>query len=193
MKEALHNDTVFREIEAATIQDLTQRVVEDLDDLAVLLLFSVFEANVRERTLEEIDREMEKPPRHLVLKKAVDDARDTIEHGSFGRLTESYKELSPDVKTLVDQVRHYRNWVAHGRRGPVANNVDPDSTRTRLLTSSAYWTRMLSRPRRACWLILSRNRRERYKEVSDVGLRRRRLTTKLMGRIWPAFPSTCRA
>ena len=133
LKETLHNDNVFREVEAATIQDLAKRVIEDLDDLAVLLLFSVFEANVRQRTLEEMDRELETPPRHLVLKKAVYDARDTIEHGSFGLLTESYKELSPDAKTLVDQVRHYRNWVAHGRRGPVANNVDPDSALTRLV------------------------------------------------------------
>jgi hypothetical protein len=133
LKETLHNDNVFREIEAATIQDLAKRVAEDLDDLAVLLLFSVFEANVRERTLEEMDREMENPPRHPVLKKAVDNARDTIEYGSFGRLTESYKGLNPDVRTLVDQVRHYRNWVAHGRRGPVINNVDPDSALTRLV------------------------------------------------------------
>jgi len=100
--------------------------------MAVLLLFSVFEATVRERTLEEMDRELEKPPRHLVLKKAIDDAKDKIGHGSFGRLTESYKDLDPDTRTLVDQVRHYRNWVAHGRRGPVRNNVDPEAAIMRL-------------------------------------------------------------
>ena len=132
LKETLHKDNVFRHIESATIQDLAKRVVEDLDDLAVLLLFSVFEATVRERTLEEMDRELEKPPRHLVLKKAIDDAKDTIGHGSFGRLTESYKDLDPDTKTLVDQVRHYRNWVAHGRRGLVGNNVDPEAAIMRL-------------------------------------------------------------
>jgi hypothetical protein len=98
----------------------------------VLLLFSVF-ARVRERTLEEMDREMEKPPHHLVLRNAVRDARDTVEHGSFGRLTESYKELDPNVRTMVDQVPHYRNWVAHGRRGAVNNNVDPDSALERLM------------------------------------------------------------
>jgi hypothetical protein len=121
LKETLHNDNVFRHVESATIQDLAKQVFEDLDDLAVLLLFSVFEATVRERTIEEMDRELETPPRHLILKKAVEDARDTISHGSFGRLTESFKDLDPDTKTLVDQVRHYRNWVAHGRRGTVKN------------------------------------------------------------------------
>ena len=132
LEETLHRDDKFRSIEAATIRDLAKRVTEDLDDLAVLLLFSVFEATVKERTLEEMDRELEKPPRHLVLKKAVGDARDTIEHGSFGRLTESYKDLDPKLRTMVDQVRHYRNWVAHGRRGSVKNNVDPKAAITRL-------------------------------------------------------------
>jgi hypothetical protein len=132
LKETLHKDDRFREIEAGTIQDLASRAHEYLDDLAVLLLFSVFEAHVRDRTLEEMDRELENPPRHLVLKKAVDDARDAVEHGSFGRLTESYKALSPDVRTLVDQVRHYRNWVAHGRRDRPRNDVDPESALERL-------------------------------------------------------------
>ncbi|MGO8901476.1 MAG: hypothetical protein ACLQU5_24460 [Isosphaeraceae bacterium] len=132
LEETLHRDDKFRTIESATIRDLAKRVTEDLDDMAVLLLFSVFEATVRDRTLVEMDRELEKPPRHLVLKKAVGDAKDTIEHGSFGRLTESYKDLDPKLRTMVDQVRHYRNWVAHGRRGSVKNNVDPKAARTRL-------------------------------------------------------------
>lgn len=62
----------------------------------------------------------------------MDDAKDSAEHGSFGRLTVSYKGLDPDLRTMVDQVRHYRNWVAHGRRGPVKNNVDPESAFARL-------------------------------------------------------------
>jgi len=132
LRETLHNDNVFRDIESATIQDLARLVSEDLDDLAVLLLFSVFEATVRERTLAEMDRELETPPRHLVLKKAIADAKDTIEHGSFGRLTESYKDLDPNIRTMVDQVRQYRNWVAHGRRGVVKNNVDPEAAISRL-------------------------------------------------------------
>jgi len=61
----LHRDDKLHD--SATIRDLAKRVTEDLDDLAVLLLFSVFEATVQERTLEEMDRELEKPPRHLVL------------------------------------------------------------------------------------------------------------------------------
>ena len=47
LEETLHRDDKFRTIESATIRDLAKRVTEDLDDLAVLLLFSVFEATVR--------------------------------------------------------------------------------------------------------------------------------------------------
>ncbi|MHC5542113.1 hypothetical protein ACYOEI_28155 [Singulisphaera rosea] len=131
LRDTLHNDNVFRHIESTTIQDLASQVLEDLDDLAVLLLFSVFEASVRERNFEEMERELE-TPRHIVPKKAIADAKDTVEHGSFGRLTESYKGLDPDLRTLVDQVRRYRNRVAHGRRKVVSNNVEPDPARSRL-------------------------------------------------------------
>lgn len=132
LRDTLHNVNVFRHVDSVAIQDLARRVSEDLDDLAVLLLFSVFEATVRERTLEEMERELETPLRHLVLKKAIADARDTIEHGSFGRITDSYKELNSNARTLVDQVRHYRNWVAHGRRNVVKNHVDPETALFRL-------------------------------------------------------------
>ena len=130
LRAVLHRDNRFREVDSRTIRDLARRVEEDLDDLVVLLLFSVFEADVRQKTLDEVMREP--PPRHLVLKKAVDDAKETVKHGSFGRLTESYKALDPAVRTQVDQVRHYRNWVAHGRREQVTNNVDPQTALARL-------------------------------------------------------------
>lgn len=130
LREILHRDNHFREVDARTIRDLARRVEEDLDDLVVLLLFSVFEADVRQRTLDEVRREP--PPRHLVSRRAVAEAKESVEHGSFGRLTESYKGLDPAVRTQVDQVRHYRNWVAHGRRGPVKNNVTPPTALARL-------------------------------------------------------------
>jgi len=132
LKETLYKDTHFKEFEAATIQNLADVVMKDLDDLAVLLLFSVFEANVRDRTLKEMALELAKPPSHPALVKAVDDAKEAVEHGSFGRLTEAYKSLDSNVKTQVDQVRRYRNWVAHGRRDAPENNVDPERALERL-------------------------------------------------------------
>jgi hypothetical protein len=132
LKETLYKDAHFKEFEAETIQDLAQLVLKDLDDLAVLLLFSVFEANVRDRTLEEMALELVTPPSHPTLVKAVDDAKEAVENGSFGRLTEAYKSLDSNLKTQVDQVRRYRNWVAHGRRGIPENNVNPERALKRL-------------------------------------------------------------
>ena len=133
--ETLFRDEKLRSYLGDEIQDLARTVKGDLEDLAVLLLFSVFEANVRDRSLEEMDRELPELPRHPALRKAITDAREAAENGSFGRLTETYKIPGDDLKTQVDQVRIYRNWVAHGRRESKAkerSNVDPAAAFARL-------------------------------------------------------------
>lgn len=131
--ETLYKDDRLRGYESAAIRDMVETIRTDLDDLAVLLLFSVFEASVRDHAQAELERELlAAPPRHPVLRKAVSDAGDAIQNGSFGRLTEAYKSRDADLKTQVDQVRQFRNWVAHGRRGDATNNIDPDSAFNRL-------------------------------------------------------------
>jgi hypothetical protein len=135
-------DNTFRTVSRGEIQDKVRRVLDDLDDLAVLLLFSVFEAEVRRQTLEGVERELPVPPRHPALNDAVDEMRETIRNGSFGILTRMYRNLDPDLKTQVDQVRKFRNWVAHGRRGEVENEVTPRQSRerlTRFLELLASW------------------------------------------------------
>jgi hypothetical protein len=130
--ELLGLDNTFRSLAAGEIQDKAKRVLEDLDDLAVLILFSVFEAEVRSQTLEGVERELAIPPRHSALNDAVDEMKDTIRNGSFGILTRMYRNLDPDLKTQVDQVRKFRNWVAHGRRGDAENEVTPEQSQERL-------------------------------------------------------------
>ncbi len=44
LEESLHKDNAFKEYEASKIRTLARLVTDHLDDLAVLLLFSVFEA-----------------------------------------------------------------------------------------------------------------------------------------------------
>ena len=94
------------------------------------------------RRLEGVERELTIPPRHPALNDAVDEMKDTIQNGSFGILTRMYRNLDPDLKTQVDQVRKFRNWVAHGRRGEVENEVTPEQSRerlTRFLELLASW------------------------------------------------------
>ena len=132
--ETLYRDKVFGQMEANEIGELARQVLADLDDLAVLLMFSVFEATVRQRMRDGMDREMAELPQHLVLRRAVEEAREVVAHGSFGNLTNSYKGLDADQKSLVDQVRIYRNWVAHGRRDKPVNNITPEAAHDRLRT-----------------------------------------------------------
>ncbi len=63
---------------------------------------------------------------------AIREMKSTIENGSFGQLTRIYKDLDPDLRTQVDQVRNFRNWVAHGRRGGAENEVTPAQSHERL-------------------------------------------------------------
>jgi hypothetical protein len=72
------------------------------------------------------------------LKEAAADALRGVEEGSFYRQVLSplkeQNRVSGDLVTQVDQVRAYRNWVAHGRRDRDAgmNNVTPRMAYDRL-------------------------------------------------------------
>lgn len=91
-------------------------VLTSLDDLAVVLMFSVFEAEVRERVADGVKTERE-GLRNPVLRKAADDAVAGIEVGNFARVLEPFKSVETvDLIEQVNQVRKYRNWVAHGKR-----------------------------------------------------------------------------
>jgi hypothetical protein len=73
-----------------------------------------------------------------ILKEAAEDARQGVEEGSFyRRVLSPLKEqghVSADLVTQVDQVRTYRNWVAHGRRerDVAISNVTPPMAYDRL-------------------------------------------------------------
>jgi hypothetical protein len=128
---ALGQDERLRQIEATAIVDWAKVILSDLDDLCVLLLFSVFEATVREQALADVSAELPSL-RHPALQHAVRTLNEALEHGSFYKVTEAYKSLDPDLVEEVNQVRKYRNWVAHGRRGEPQNAVDPKTAHTRL-------------------------------------------------------------
>ena len=102
-----------------------------LDDLAVLVLFSVFESIVRTAILEEIKLESA-TLRHVALRRAAAETLEKTAEGSFFRVLEPYKELDPDLIEQVNQVRRYRNWVAHGRRDTAPPAVAPRAAYDRL-------------------------------------------------------------
>jgi hypothetical protein len=128
---ALGRDDRLNQLTSASILSDAHRVIGDLDDLCVLLLFSVFEATVRNRVLEDTARELPAVS-HLAIKRALDTMREGIEHGSFFRVLEPYKDFDADLIEQVNQVRRYRNWVAHGRRTEQPAAVDPTMAYDRL-------------------------------------------------------------
>jgi hypothetical protein len=127
----LGRDNRLKELTAAEILNGSQMVLDDLDDLCVLMLFSVFEATIRERVLAEVDAEIPHL-RHATIKHAVGDIREAVEEGSFFKVLEPYKHLDHDLIEQVNQVRRYRNWVAHGRRSKQPFAVNPATAYERL-------------------------------------------------------------
>lgn len=127
----LGRDERLRHLDADDIAAQTTTILDDLNDLCVLLLFSVFEASVRAQVLRDLEKELP-GLQHPTLRHAVAELKDAVEQGSFFRLLEPYKIGDADLVEEVNQVRRYRNWVAHGRRGASPFVVNPESAYNRL-------------------------------------------------------------
>jgi hypothetical protein len=132
---SIWQDDRFRMLEAAVIVGDTETSLEPMDDLAVVVFFSVFESQVRDYLIElmrpHVDAIVEP-----ILKESADDAVRGVEEGSFyRRVLEPLKKqcrVSADLVTQIDQIRDYRNWVAHGRREAPTNRVVPREAYERL-------------------------------------------------------------
>lgn len=124
--ESLRNASIwlddrFKEVEAVDIKRETDIAIKPLEDLGVLVLFSVFEAAVRDY-LEGIIRPMTGNLGHPILEHAAENVLEGIKQGSFANrvLTplQDQGRITPQLSDKVKQVRDYRNWVAHGKREP---------------------------------------------------------------------------
>ena len=131
----LWQDDQFRTLEAPTIVEETTESLKPIDDLAVLVLFSVFEAHVRDYLVEQM-----KPALATltdpILRSVAEEAVQGVKEGSFYRhVLSPLKEqgrVSADLVTQVDQVRQHRNWVAHGRPGEAHITLTPSMAFERL-------------------------------------------------------------
>ena len=127
----LGRDNSLGAMQSSEVNEMSRVILDDLDDLCVLLLFSVFEATVRQRVLADVADEMP-IVRHPALVNAIEALNDTIGHGSFYRVMDPFKGLDANLVEEVNQVRRYRNWVAHGRRTEQPDNVSPGDAYRRL-------------------------------------------------------------
>ncbi len=129
--QLLGHDNHFRHVESGHLLGDANAIREDLDDLSVLLMFSVFEAIVRDRVSADVSRSLPEQL-HPAVEHAIDELKKDIETGSFGRVTEAFKSLDHELVENVNQVRRYRNWVAHGRRDQQPALVKPAAAYQRL-------------------------------------------------------------
>lgn len=130
----LGKDDRFRHLEGVEVQRDANTVLDEFDDIAIFVLFSVFEASVRDRVKEDIEAEVT-GLQHDALRRAAKRIVQNIEEGSFhANVLELSKDRDHDTVEEVNQIRKYRNWVAHGRRGPKPPTVHPRDALDRLKT-----------------------------------------------------------
>ncbi len=129
---SLGRDDHFRNVDRDDLAEETELAEEHLADFAVFVLFSVFEGEVRELVLERTARERS-AIRHPALVRWAGEVEDRLRQGSFGHLLDAIKTTTlHDLIEQVNQVRHYRNWVAHGRQGERKESVTPPDAYRRL-------------------------------------------------------------
>jgi hypothetical protein len=129
----LGNDDHFKELDPEQLKDDADFNLSQFDDLAVLVLFAVFESLVRDQLGTEIRAEIEeKGISHALLLRSFQDLEQQVGEGSFFRILEPYKRLHANLVEEVNQVRRYRNWVAHGRRSTRPEWVGPRMAYERL-------------------------------------------------------------
>jgi hypothetical protein len=131
LSEVLARDNAFRERTSAAILDDADQVLEDLEDLAVLVLFTVFEAEVREIAQVDVER-LRREMSHPAMIIASRDLEDAIKRGSFSKITAAYQPMDVDLTAQIDQIRGFRNWVGHGRRDSAKNLTNPESAIARM-------------------------------------------------------------
>jgi hypothetical protein len=134
---SIWQDDQFKMLDPSDIVAESTASLKPIDDLAIVVLFSVFESHVRDYLAAKIKPEasgLSDP----ILKDAADDAIRGVEEGSFfRRVLQPLKEqgrVDADLVTRIDQVRNYRNWIAHGRRERAVDvsNVTPGMAYERL-------------------------------------------------------------
>ena len=127
----LGSDDRLKNVAARELVDDTDFSLSHLGDFAVLILFSAFESIIRERAQLDVKRERDRLS-HPLVTRILDEAAQDIEQGSIFRVLDVFKGQDPSLVEEVNQVRRYRNWVAHGRRGTPPSNMDPEAAYGRL-------------------------------------------------------------
>jgi hypothetical protein len=131
--EEMGKDDHFKTLAGPVIVGDADAVLQEFDDLAVFVIFSVFEAIVRDHALNAMEPEAALI-KNVALQHAAREMRDKLMEGGFyNNVLAIWKQQDPNLVEQINQVRQYRNWVAHGRRpDKKPASVDPKTAYDRL-------------------------------------------------------------
>lgn len=127
----LGQDNRLRHLEATHLIEKSKRAAEELDDLGVFLLFSIFEAEFRGQAQADLAAQRA-VAKHPVMQHAARTLLEAVRKGPLVRVLAAYKPADPNLVEEVNQVRKYRNWIVHGRRREKPTTVTPEMARDRL-------------------------------------------------------------
>ena len=127
----LWRDDSFRSLDSERIVQDSELGLEHLRDFAVMIFFSVFESIVRDRVIEQVEEERKTITGELLI-GLIDASLRDFRKQRFHSVLEIFKGIDPGLVEEVNQVRRYRNWVAHGRQSRRPDAVDPEMAYRRL-------------------------------------------------------------
>ena len=127
----LWRDDSFRSLDSKTIIRDSDLGLEHLDDFAVMVFFSVFESIVRDRVVKQAEQERGDVRQELLI-GLINATLLDLRKRSFYRVLDVFKGMDAGLVEEVNQVRRYRNWVAHGRRSARPFPVNPATAFQRL-------------------------------------------------------------
>lgn len=120
----LGRDDQFRLLEGTDLAGMANAILAEFDDIAIFVLFPVFESIVRQAVLDGVRDEVA-GLQHPALRQSALRMREEVEEGGFAHnvlalfkqdgLTSEGK-IANSLVEEVSRVRKYRNWVAHGRK-----------------------------------------------------------------------------
>lgn len=127
----LGRDAKLKHVRADDLVADTDFSLDHLDDFAILILFSAFESILRDRARIDVQNERDRLV-HPLVTRILDDAARDLDQSSIFRVLDVFKGQDANLVEEVNQVRRYRNWVAHGRRGNAPSGIDPEAAYDRL-------------------------------------------------------------
>jgi hypothetical protein len=89
-------DKHFIELGGEQVVESAENASQHLDDIAVVVLFSLFEATVRGEILKQIEIE-DRDFQHRTIADAIDTAKDRVSEGSFYGVLAPFKTANSDL------------------------------------------------------------------------------------------------